>query len=106
MNKKAVLFDLDGTLIDSMDLHYLCWCEVLAKHGKLIEKTDFLRLEGANIYELLSGLINCQDFSILKELIKIKDELFADRFGFNLYPGVQELKFHLIQRFLNKIIPH
>ena len=30
-------------------------------------------------------------------MIKIKDELFADRFGFNLYPGVQELKFHLIQ---------
>lgn len=29
----AVIFDLDGTLVDSMGVHFISWCEVLAKHG-------------------------------------------------------------------------
>lgn len=29
----AVIFDLDGTLVDSMPAHFDAWCEALAKHG-------------------------------------------------------------------------
>ncbi|BDS05006.1 phosphatase [Oceaniferula spumae] len=29
----AVIFDLDGTLVDSMAVHFTAWCEALAKHG-------------------------------------------------------------------------
>ncbi len=37
---KAILFDLDGTLIDSMPLHNQAWIEVLSKHGcKITEDT-------------------------------------------------------------------
>jgi beta-phosphoglucomutase-like phosphatase (HAD superfamily) len=30
---KAAIFDLDGTLLDSVDLHALAWQEVLRKFG-------------------------------------------------------------------------
>jgi phosphoglycolate phosphatase-like HAD superfamily hydrolase len=30
---KAAIFDLDGTLLDSVDLHALAWHEALAKFG-------------------------------------------------------------------------
>jgi beta-phosphoglucomutase-like phosphatase (HAD superfamily) len=30
---KATIFDLDGTLLDSVDLHTLAWCEALEKFG-------------------------------------------------------------------------
>ena len=29
----AVIFDLDGTLVDSMAVHFTAWCEALDKHG-------------------------------------------------------------------------
>jgi HAD superfamily hydrolase (TIGR01509 family) len=28
----AVIFDLDGTLVDSMAVHFAAWCDALAKH--------------------------------------------------------------------------
>ncbi len=98
MKIEAVLFDLDGTLIDSMDLHYLCWCEVLTLKGKAVSKIDFLRLEGSNIHKLMANLIGCEDDSSVAGLIKIKDELFASKYRFNLYPGVQELVNFLTQQ--------
>ena len=91
MKIEAVLFDLDGTLIDSMDLHYLCWCEVLTLKGKVVSKIDFLRSEGSNIHKLMSDLTGCEDDTSLTGLIRIKDELFASKYRFNLYPGVREL---------------
>lgn len=30
---KAVIFDLDGTLVDSMPVHFEAWCEALVKNG-------------------------------------------------------------------------
>jgi HAD superfamily hydrolase (TIGR01509 family) len=34
---KAVIFDVDGTLIDSVDLHARAWQEALARFGKQVE---------------------------------------------------------------------
>jgi beta-phosphoglucomutase-like phosphatase (HAD superfamily) len=33
---KAVIFDIDGTLLDSVDLHARAWQEILAKYGHQI----------------------------------------------------------------------
>ena len=30
---EAVIFDLDGTLVDSMPVHFRAWCHALEKHG-------------------------------------------------------------------------
>jgi len=30
---KALIFDLDGTLVDSMPAHFKAWCLALADHG-------------------------------------------------------------------------
>jgi beta-phosphoglucomutase-like phosphatase (HAD superfamily) len=74
-----------------MDLHYVCWSEVLAREGKSIDKANFLRLEGSNIRKLMASLVGSTDTFLLNKLIHIKDELFAKAFAFNLYPGVGEL---------------
>jgi beta-phosphoglucomutase-like phosphatase (HAD superfamily) len=34
VNDAAAIFDLDGTLLDSVDLHALAWHEAMAKFGQ------------------------------------------------------------------------
>ncbi|KIO77172.1 hypothetical protein TH53_11095 [Pedobacter lusitanus] len=40
---KALLFDLDGTLVDSEHFHYSVWNEILAESDVQLEYTDFLK---------------------------------------------------------------
>jgi beta-phosphoglucomutase family hydrolase len=36
----AFIFDCDGTLVDSMPLHYVAWCDSLRRHGAPFEFTE------------------------------------------------------------------
>lgn len=40
---KALLFDLDGTLVDSEHFHYRVWNEILAESDVQLEYSDFLK---------------------------------------------------------------
>ena len=41
LNPKAVLFDMDGVLYDSMRHHARSWMEIAARHHLLAEEKDF-----------------------------------------------------------------
>jgi HAD superfamily hydrolase (TIGR01509 family) len=43
----ALLFDLDGTLVDTMPLHYKSYAQVLAQRGLKLSETDFMANIGA-----------------------------------------------------------
>ncbi len=52
----TVMFDLDGTLVDSMDCYYAVFVEAFTEHGlPLVERSELLRLmsNGRNILEVL-----------------------------------------------------
>ena len=40
---RAVLWDMDGTLIDSAEYHWLTWRDALAAQGKLYEALELYR---------------------------------------------------------------
>lgn len=42
----AVIFDVDGTLVDSVDLHARCWRRALARYGKEVSFDDVRRQIG------------------------------------------------------------
>lgn len=42
----AMLFDLDGTLVDTMDRHYQAYRDVFASYGGVFARRDFDRLAG------------------------------------------------------------
>ncbi|MCG2459864.1 HAD family phosphatase [Flavobacteriaceae bacterium F89] len=45
---KAILFDFDGTLVDSEKIHFQCWKQVLSQYGLTTDYETFLR-EAAGI---------------------------------------------------------
>ena len=88
--KKGVLLDLDGTLIDSMPLHYRCWSETLERLGVSIDMEHFYASEGAKITDLMARYTGIQEPRKIADLVREKDSLFLERFSFSLYEGVAE----------------
>ena len=88
--KKGVLLDLDGTLIDSMPLHYRCWSETLERLGVSVDIEHFYASEGTKITDLMKKYTGIQEPSTIADLVREKDALFLERFSFSLYEGVRE----------------
>jgi HAD superfamily hydrolase (TIGR01509 family) len=54
----AVIFDLDGTLIDSMPAHFSAWCEALAKQdvGHIFPEDVFYAMGGRPTHDIITEL--------------------------------------------------
>jgi beta-phosphoglucomutase len=90
---KAVLFDLDGTLIDSMPTNYEAWQRALSNYQILLDKDWYYLNEGRNVRELIEELLVTNKLATNKfeELIKIKENFYKENYSFNLYPGIKKL---------------
>ena len=53
----GVLWDLDGTLIDSAGLHWVAWRDTLAAEGKSVQPSDFVNTFGKRNDEILRELM-------------------------------------------------
>ncbi|RLG13688.1 MAG: hypothetical protein DRN66_03715 [Candidatus Nanohalarchaeota archaeon] len=54
---KAVLFDLDGTLIDSYDAYYIAWFNILKQYGITLTKKEFYAAGGIAYQEMLKTML-------------------------------------------------
>lgn len=50
----AIMFDLDGTLVDTMPLHYEAYAEVMRAHGLHLRQADYMALAGPPASEAIS----------------------------------------------------
>lgn len=53
---KALIFDLDGTLADTMPIHYTAWKNAAAKFGIDFSKELFMQLAGIPLYPTVEKL--------------------------------------------------
>ena len=53
---KAYLFDCDGTIVDSMPLHYVAWKTVLAEWGCEFDEELFYAWGGMPVAEIIAAL--------------------------------------------------
>jgi beta-phosphoglucomutase family hydrolase len=53
---KAYLFDCDGTIVDSMPLHYVAWKTVLAEWGCKFDEELFYQWGGMPVAEIIAAL--------------------------------------------------
>jgi len=89
---RAVLWDMDGTLIDSEEFHWISWREALAKEGIAIAHEQFLASFGQRndsiIPQWLGGAATPERVA---RLANLKEELYRDLVrtnGMQPLPGV------------------
>jgi beta-phosphoglucomutase-like phosphatase (HAD superfamily) len=80
---RALIFDMDGTMIDSMGHHRLSWIEFARRHALDIEIEDLMRrTTGRTCAECMSDLFG-RDFDLTESLALIaqKEQSYRDLFG-------------------------
>ncbi|MFZ5892935.1 MAG: HAD family hydrolase [Myxococcota bacterium] len=91
---KAVLLDIDGTLIDSNDAHAQAWVDVLSEFGYAPHFNDVRRLIGKGGDKLLPEVTKVETTSTLGKLISEKrTQWFLNRYapGLRPFPHAREL---------------
>lgn len=89
---QGVLFDYDGTLVQSMQDNFLAWKRALRTYGVEIGEEDYFPFEGIAIENLVDNFKRKRpDLDIpAYELIQKKEALFCEIHRFFVYPGVEE----------------
>jgi HAD superfamily hydrolase (TIGR01509 family) len=91
---RAVIFDIDGTLVDSNDAHAQAWVEALSEHGRHVEFTRVRPLIGMGGDKLLPEITGLSADSAEGTAISTRrGEIFLQRFVPRLQPtrGAREL---------------
>ncbi|MEM1135975.1 MAG: HAD-IA family hydrolase [Bacteroidota bacterium] len=71
-NAKALIFDLDGTLADTMPTHYLAWKEIAANYNFFFPESLFYSLAGVPTQKI-TLLLN-ERYNINLNPVKIEEE--------------------------------
>lgn len=83
----AIIFDCDGTLVDSMPIHYVAWVESLNHHGAPFDFTE----------EVFYSLAGVREQDVVKML--------NEQYGSAVDPdGVAEYKFELFQKRMREVV--
>ena len=91
---RAVLWDMDGTLIDSAEYHWLSWRDMLAAEGRPITHDEFVATFGQRNDTILRGWFGADlpDAEVMR-LADMKEaryrELVRER-GIELLPGARQ----------------
>lgn len=92
---RALLLDLDGTLIDSNDAHTDAWVEAFRQLGYTPDRAAVARAIGMGGDQLVAHLLDdeaeARDGDRLREASSAAFERIARRRRFRLFPGVEDL---------------
>ncbi len=90
----AVLWDVDGTLVDTAELHFAAWVRLCEDHGRPFTRADFAATFGRRNPEILRYLFGTRfNDTEIAALGDRKEDYYkaAARHGVELLPGVQPL---------------
>lgn len=94
MMLKAVIFDVDGTLVDSVDLHAEAWQEALRKFGHEVELSQVRQQIGKGGDQLMPVFLSRQEIEERgEELQAYRSRIFSERYlpRVKAFPGASDL---------------
>jgi beta-phosphoglucomutase len=93
-DQAAVIWDVDGTLVDTAELHFQAWTDLCRRHNLTFTREDFVRTFGRRNAEIIPQIVGpgCTDAEVA-DLSEQKEELYraAARRGVALLPGAGKL---------------
>jgi len=95
---KAVIFDVDGTLIDSVDLHAKAWQDAFSEYGRHIPFDDIRSQIGKGGDQLMPVFLSEDDIEAFgEELEERRGVILKERYlpKIKAFPGVRALFEHL-----------
>ena len=73
---RAYLFDCDGTIADSMPLHYKAWRKALAEYGATYDEDLFYAWGGKPVREIIADLNEKQGLAMPVDILAARKESF------------------------------
>jgi beta-phosphoglucomutase len=93
-NGYGVIWDMDGTLVDTAELHFAAWVALARELGKPFTRADFTATFGRRNPEIIRQVFDAQGTDdAVAELGTRKEDLYKAqaRNGVDLLPGVRRL---------------
>jgi len=94
MPVKAILFDLDGVIVDTLHFHFLAWQEMFRKWGGEVQELTVLLHEGRSSREILPLLIEEAGIDIPEDqrhdFIETKRAYYRSIVDVQFYPEAKE----------------
>jgi beta-phosphoglucomutase len=92
---KAILFDMDGVIVDSMPYHFISWYEALRPYDISVKCFDVYQREGEQWAKALRELWRPSGkpltLRITREVFKAKDRIFRKYFKRSIFHSVEEI---------------
>ena len=80
MKIKAVFFDIDGTLVDSNDMHVLAWLEAFASVGAVFDSQAVHDQIGKGADMLIPALLPGLDHAAQEKLSAVRADIFKQKY--------------------------
>ncbi len=89
----AIIFDCDGTIADTMPLHYQAWSATLLRHGATMPEAVFYELAGVPTVRIVEILNQRYGYSLHPQQISHEKEVLYEEFLPRLQPVVPVVDF-------------
>jgi beta-phosphoglucomutase len=95
LKPRAVIFDMDGVIVDSMPYHFIAWYEALRPWGVRVSCFDVYSKEGERWDKTLKSLLLRTNIKptkrILKKIFLARKKIFRHYFKRFIFMGAEEL---------------
>lgn len=79
---KAYLFDCDGTIVDSMPLHYVAWKRALGEQGCPFPEEKFYAMGGMPVRAIIAALNEEHGLTMpIEETAHLKEQYYTEMIG-------------------------